>query len=191
MIANHNAKRRKKPQKPKRIDIRQWEKPRRLAQLEKWREAGLTYPEIAGLIGITDRTFINWRSKSEQIRNASKVGTKTMVQELRMKLFEKAMGHARIERKPFVLTTTRELAGKGKITESRVEMVDVEVYYPPDTNALKFALANITQTDTESDEDGVVWRLADRAGLQEKQEPVEIILRREKTGLDGCLSCLA
>ena len=179
-MANFNIKQHKKPHNSKRLDIKQWEKPQKLALLEKWREAGLTYPEIAGLIGVTDRTFINWRSKSELIRNASKVGTKTMVQELRMKLFEKAIGYTRIEQKPMVLTTTKELAGKGKITESRIDMVDVEVYYPPDTNALKFALANITQTDTESDEDGIVWRLVDRANLQEKQELVEIILRREK-----------
>ena len=179
MIENPNTKERKKQKEPRRLDIKQWEKPQKLAQLEKWREAGLTYPEIAGLIGITDRTFINWRSKSELIRNATKVGTKTMVQELRMKLYEKAIGFTRIEQKPFILTTTKELAGKGKITESRVEMLDVAVFYPPDTNAIKFALANITQTDTESDEDGIVWRLADRVNLQEKQEPVEIILRRE------------
>ena len=158
--------------------IKQWERPSKLKRLEKWRESGLTYPEMAKLIGISPRTFFDWRSKSVAIDNAVKIGTKTIVQELRLSLIKKALGYTRIEQKPFVLVSTRELAGKGKITESRVEMVDVEVYYPPDTNALKFALVNITQTDTESDEDGIVWRMGDRAETESLPANVIIDLRR-------------
>ena len=159
--------------------MKEWESKKKLEMLEEWRAGGMKYGEMAELVGITERAFFNWRANSEPIRNATRTGTKTVVQELRQSLLQKAMGYTRTESKPFVLTTTKELAGKGKITESRVEMVDVVVYYPPDTNAIKFALSNITQTDTGSDEDGIVWRLVDRAGLAEKPEPVEIVLRRE------------
>jgi len=57
-----------------RSKIVEWETPEKITLLRGWRRDGLKMSEIAGNVGVTEKTLFNWCDKNENIKQALKMG---------------------------------------------------------------------------------------------------------------------
>lgn len=119
-----------------------WLTPDGLLLLEGWARDGLTDEQIARNIGISIRTFYEWMTRFQQILQAIKRGKAPVDFEVENALLKKATGYTVTIKKPIKIKTRKQLKDKGMIEEEHVEMVEEEVYIPPDTVAQIFWLKN-------------------------------------------------
>lgn len=71
--------------------IEEWEEKENLFLLESWARDGLTEAQIAGNMGISARTLLNWRKKSVPIFLALKRGKEVSDYEVENALFKSAL----------------------------------------------------------------------------------------------------
>lgn len=113
-----------------------------LLRIKGWARDGLTDKDIAEKkIGISERTFSDWKKKYDAITSALKEGKAPVDTEIEDSMVKSAKGFYVYEKKPVKLKTTRRKDG-AEITEERVEVVEVKRYVEPVVVAQIFWLKN-------------------------------------------------
>lgn len=121
----------------------QWITDDGLLLLRGFARDGLTDKEIAEhKIGISERTFTEWKTRFPSISAALKDGKIPADYEVEDSLHKAATGFTVTVRKPVKLKTKKQLKDKGTIEEERIEYVEEEVYIPPNVTAQIFWLKN-------------------------------------------------
>lgn len=119
----------------------------------------LNEDQIAKQLGISRRSFENYKNEHEELREALKGGREELCGKLKVTLKQKAMGFKYTERK----TTLREDNGK------KVKVIEeFERYAPPDLGAIHLLLKNL-------DAD---WVNDDRTTLEMKRKQLELTEKR-------------
>ncbi len=113
-----------------------------LLLLEGWKRNGLSNEQIAHNMGISLTTLKDWRNKYPPISAALKKGKEVVDLEVENALYKSAVGYTVKVRKPIKVKTEKQLAGKGKIVEERIEYIEEEVYVPASNTAQIFWLKN-------------------------------------------------
>lgn len=120
----------------------EWLTPDGLLLLEGWARDGLTDKQIAHNIGVSERSFTEWKDRFSSISSALKKGKAPVDYTVENALLQKALGFTVKVKKPIKLKTKKQLKDKGTIEEERIEYAEEEVYIPPDTTAQIFWLKN-------------------------------------------------
>lgn len=121
----------------------EWLKEENLSLLTGWRRDGLKYEQIAKNIGITEKTLYEWQNKYSEISNALKKGKEHADVEVENANFKSAVGFKEKILKPIKLNKkTYTSDGKIASSEDYIEMVEEEVYYPPNPTLIIFYLKN-------------------------------------------------
>lgn len=113
-----------------------------LLLLEGWKRNGLTDEQIAHNIGINVATLYTWKNKYSEIDKALKRGKEVVDLEVENALLKSALGYTVMVKKPIKVKTEKQLAGKGKIVEERIEYIEEEVHVPASNTAQIFWLKN-------------------------------------------------
>lgn len=139
-----------------------------LLLLEGWKRNGLTDEQIAHNIGINVATLYTWKNKYSEIDKVLKRGKEVVDLEVENALLKSALGYTVKVKKPIKVKTEKQLAGKGKIVEERIEYIEEEVHVPPSNTAQIFWLKNRKAEN---------WR----------DKPVERVDKYEDDGLSAAL----
>ena len=107
-----------------------WLTPEGLLKLEGWARDGLVDKQIAANIGVSERTFTNWKSKYPSISSVLKKGKEVVDRQVENTLLRRALGYEYEE--------VKEKFEYGEITERTVTKKEVV----PDTTAQIFWLKN-------------------------------------------------
>lgn len=99
---------------------------------------GLTDEQIAGVFDIAVSTFYEWKLNYPEFSEAIKSGKEEADVKIAASLFKRATGHKEKRTIPIKLRET--VNGEG--STERVELVEVEDYYPPEVSAQIFWLKN-------------------------------------------------
>lgn len=113
-----------------------------LLRIEGWARDGLTDEQIAGNIGVAERTFAEWKVRFPAITTALKKGKAPADTVVENALYKSATGYYVTIKKPIKIKTKKQLAGKGTIEEERIEFVEEQTYIPPNPTAQIFWLKN-------------------------------------------------
>lgn len=113
-----------------------------LNRVEGWARDGLTDEQICRNMRISKDTFYRWVNQFSEFSDAIKRGRAPVDFEVENALLKSALGHTITVKKPMKVKTEKQLAGKGKIVEEHVEIVEEEVYIPPQVVAQIFWLKN-------------------------------------------------
>lgn len=111
-----------------------WVTPEGLAKIEGWAREGLTDKQIAGNIGVSEKSFNDWKTRFPSLSSALKKGKAPVDLAVENALYKSATGYTKTLRKPVKL---RQRGGVEVI-----EYVDEEFYYPPQVTAQIFWLKN-------------------------------------------------
>lgn len=98
--------------------------------------------QIAAKIGITERTLCEWKSRFESISSALKKGKEPVDIEVENALLKSALGYTVTVKEPMKIRVERMKPGVGRVAEEKIEMVEREVYIPPNVTAQFFWLKN-------------------------------------------------
>ena len=79
--------------------IEEWLTPEGLILLEGWTRDGLTNEQIASNMGISEKTFYNWKNDNLQFLQALKKGKAIADYEVENALFKRALGYSYEEKK--------------------------------------------------------------------------------------------
>lgn len=120
----------------------EWLEEDKLLLVTAWARDGLSEEQIAHNMGIRRETLNVWKNSYPLISNALKKGKEVVDIEVENALHLSAVGHTRTVRKAVKLKTEKQVPGKGKIVEERIEYADEEVYIPPSNVAQIFWLKN-------------------------------------------------
>ena len=128
----------KKPRRVGRPSKYQSNVKHRMNEIKKWRREGYTEEQISKLVGVAYSTFMEYKNKYPELREALKESRELLVSDLEDSLFQIAMGKK-------TATTTRikkeynYRTGKLEVVEENIEIRE----YLPNTTALIFALKNL------------------------------------------------
>lgn len=137
-----------------------------LLLIEGWARDGLTDEQIATeKIGVSERSFTDWKSRFPSLSSALKKGKAPVDTEVENALLKKARGYTVTVKKAIKIRTKKQLAGRGTIEEEHIEYIDDEVYIPPDTTAQIFWLKNRRPDKWRDKPDG----------FNEDNEPVKVV----------------
>lgn len=104
---------------------------------------GFTDKEIAEKkIGVSERTFTDWKNRFPSISSALKGGRIPADYEVEDSLHKSATGFIIKLKKPIKLKTKKQLKDKGTIEEEHIEYAEEEIYIPPQVSAQIFWLKN-------------------------------------------------
>lgn len=119
----------------------EWTSKDGLVQIEGWARDGLHDKQIAHNIGISERTFSEWKLKHSSILAAIKKGRAPVDIAVENAMLKSALGFKQSVRVPMKLKKVYYKDGKRYESEV-IEYVDQENYYPPCTAAQIFWLKN-------------------------------------------------
>lgn len=122
------------PRKVKRGRYQDWLTEDGLLQIEGWARDGLTNKDIAGNIGVHDKTFATWISKYPEIREAVRKGKAPADVKVENAFFKRATGEW-VEETDTIIEQTGNRPPTKKIIKKKK-------YIPPDTTAGIFWLKN-------------------------------------------------
>lgn len=132
----------------------------RLDEVKIWIEL-LTEEQIAKKLGVSYRSFENYKSKHPELVEALKSGREALVENLKTTLKKKAQGYYYEETKTFV----REVDGKTTKTIEKYKK-----YAQPDLGAIHLLLKNL--------DDG--WRNDDKPTMDLKREQMELAKKKQE-----------
>lgn len=105
-----------------------------LARIEGWARDGLTDKQIAGNVGVSEKSFCDWKARFPSLSSALKKGKAPVDLAVENALYKSATGFTKTLRKP---VKVRKRGGNEEI-----EYVEEEFYYPPQVTAQIFWLKN-------------------------------------------------
>lgn len=126
---------------------REWLEDDNLILLQGWARDGLTDEQIAHNMSINVSTLYDWKNKYSEIANVLKKTKEIVDKEVENALYKKAIGFVEVVRKPIKVKHIKYENGKRLSEEEKIEMVNEEVYIPPDTTAQIFWLKNRKPTE--------------------------------------------
>lgn len=104
---------------------------------------GFTDEEIALVLGITQRTFDNWKSRNKEFFLSLKNWKLAADEDVERSLYERACGYNHPEIKPQWVESYVKNEETGKFVKvGRWEYAELVKHYPPDTTACIFWLKN-------------------------------------------------
>lgn len=113
-----------------------------LDAIEGWTREGLTMAQIAEKLGISKTTLYSYSGQHSELSERLKKGKEVSDAHVENELFKKAVGFTRTEKRPVKLKEVEYNNGKRLRETERIEMVEQEVYYPPELGAQVFWLKN-------------------------------------------------
>lgn len=131
-----------------RARFKEWLTERGLGMIEGWAGDGLDDQELAKAMKISTSTLYEWKRKYPAISEALNRGRGGAQVQIENALFQKAKGFHETIHKP-MKRRVREYDPETKRCIREEEVVDIveeEIYIPPDTNAAKFWLTNKAPT---------------------------------------------
>ncbi|MCU7583617.1 terminase [Riemerella anatipestifer] len=108
------------------------------AQALKFCLAGLTDAQMANLFEITEGTLNNWKNEHPEFLESIKKGKEEADANVASTLYKRALGHKEKRQVPIKVKQYDEHDRQIE----KVEVVEVEDYYPPETSAQIFWLKN-------------------------------------------------
>lgn len=132
----------------------------RLKEVAEWYEF-YTEGQIAKKLGITQRTFTNYKKDHAELQEALISGRDALITDLKKSLKQKAKGFVYKETK----RTIREIDGKRTVL-----VEEYERYALPDTGAIHLLLKNLDET----------WRNDDKATMDIKRGQLELAREKEE-----------
>lgn len=113
-----------------------------LLRVEGWAREGLSDEQICLKMRISKDTFYRWMNTFSEFSDAIKRGKAPVDVQVENALLKSALGHTVTLKKPIKVKVEKQLAGKGKIVEERIEYAEEEVYIPPQAVSQIFWLKN-------------------------------------------------
>jgi hypothetical protein len=110
--------------------------------VERLCRTGAIDTDIAEFFNIAVSTVYEWKIAYPEFSEAIKRGKAKVDREVADKLIDRAMGAKFVVQKEVKLKSVSYLNGKKDSEEERVEVVDLHMEAPPDTQALIFFLKN-------------------------------------------------
>lgn len=107
-------------------------------QVMKYCLAGLIDTQIAQLFDVSEATLNNWKNEYPEFLESIKKGKEEADCNVASMLYKKAVGFKEKRQVPFKVKKT--INGEG--SEEKIEIIEVEDYYPPETSAQIFWLKN-------------------------------------------------
>lgn len=107
-------------------------------QVMKYALLGLTDTQISDLFSISESTLNNWKNEHPEFLESIKKGKDEADANVASMLYKKAVGFTQKKKIPIKLKET--INGEG--SKEKVEMVEVEDYFPPDAASQFFWLKN-------------------------------------------------
>ena len=107
-------------------------------QVFKYCLAGLTDTQIANLFEISEATLNNWKNEYPEFLESLKRGKEDADSNVASMLYKKAVGYKEKRQVPIKVRETTN----GESSKEKVEIIEVEDYYPPETSAQIFWLKN-------------------------------------------------
>lgn len=147
----------------------EWLEEEGLIRIEGWARDGLADKQIAQNMGVSERTFTEWKKRFPSVSSALKKGKEVVDRQVENALFKRAVGYEYTERtakvvdrdKAVVASERREYENRYKIdhpdaelqeikdaaikaipTRERIVFLEVDKQVPPDTGAAAFWLKN-------------------------------------------------
>lgn len=114
----------------------------KLELIEGWTRDGLVIDQIAENLGISKTTLYSYMKKYPELSERLKKGKEISDYQVENELFKKAVGFTRKEKRPVKIKEVEYSEGKRVKETERIEMVEEEVYYPPELGAQVFWLKN-------------------------------------------------
>lgn len=99
---------------------------------------GATDKQIADFFNVSEATINNWKISEPEFLESLKKGKEDADYTVAESLFKRATGYKCITQKAFKVKDTQNGVG----SKERIEVVEVEEAYPPDTTAAIFWLKN-------------------------------------------------
>ncbi|TBA11036.1 terminase (plasmid) [Rhizobium ruizarguesonis] len=116
--------------------------PEYVDQVERLCRTGAIDTDIAEFFNVAVSTVYEWKTAYPEFSEAIKRGKAKVDREVADKLIDRAMGAKFVVQKEVKLKSVSYLNGKKDSEEERVEVVDLHMEAPPDTQALIFFLKN-------------------------------------------------
>ncbi|MVO95095.1 helix-turn-helix domain-containing protein [Rhizobium leguminosarum bv. phaseoli] len=116
--------------------------PEYVDQVERLCRTGAIDTDIAEFFNVAVSTVYEWKIAYPEFSEAIKRGKAKVDREVADKLIDRAMGAKFVVQKEVKLKSVSYLNGKKDSEEERVEVVDLHMEAPPDTQALIFFLKN-------------------------------------------------
>lgn len=114
----------------------------RLVEIACWARRGVIDKDIAAKLGIAYSTFRAYRDEHVELAEVLQVTKGYADAVVESALFEKATGITRTIQKPIKLKRSYYDAHGKKVEEEYVQMVEEELYYPPETSAIIYWTKN-------------------------------------------------
>lgn len=114
----------------------------KLDLIEGWTRDGLVIDQIAKNLGISKTTLYSYMKKYPELSEHLKKGKEISDYQVENELFKKAVGFTRKIKRPVKIKEVEYNNGKRVKETERIEMVEEEVYYPPELGAQVFWLKN-------------------------------------------------
>lgn len=111
-------------------------------QVERLCRTGAIDTDIAEFFNVAVSTVYEWKNAFPEFSEAIKRGKSKVDREVADKLIDRAMGAKFVVQKEVKLKSVSYVNGKKDSEEERVEVVDLQMEAPPDTQALIFFLKN-------------------------------------------------
>ncbi|NEJ15498.1 hypothetical protein GR211_22025 [Rhizobium leguminosarum] len=116
--------------------------PEYVDQVERLCRTGAIDTDIAEFFNVAVSTVYEWKNAFPEFSEAIKRGKAKVDREVADKLIDRAMGAKFVVQKEVKLKSVSYVNGKKDSEEERVEVVDLHMEAPPDTQALIFFLKN-------------------------------------------------
>lgn len=113
-----------------------------LLRVQGWARDGLTDVQICQNMGISVSSMCDWKNRFPQFLEAIKKGREPVDVQVENALLKSALGHTVTLKKPIKVKMEKQLAGKGKIVEERIEYAEEQIYIPPQAASQIFWLKN-------------------------------------------------
>lgn len=105
-------------------------------------------------MGVSYSTFRVWRDKYSALSAALKKGKEVVDFMVESAMLKSALGHVQKIKKPIKLKTEKQVEGKGKVVEERIEYAEEEIYIPPQVVAQIYWLKNRKSSDWKDKPEG-------------------------------------
>jgi len=113
-----------------------------LLRIEEWAFDGATDKQIAENIGYNETYFHELKNKFPELSDALTRGRAPLDRIVETSLYKKATGFTMKEQRPFKLKEEYYDEEGRRCVNEKVEVVEVDAYYPPDVNAQAIWLRN-------------------------------------------------
>ena len=166
----------------------QWINDDGLTAIEGWCREGANDEDLARKMGINVGTLYEWKRRFPQIVEAIKKGKAPVDFKVENQLLKSALGYYVKVQEPIKVKTKNQLAGKGTIEEEHIEMVEKEVYIPPNVTAQFFWLKNRRPDKWRDKHEVAAVQVGQLAELIDGlKEPCDNDLYKETAGADGAM----